>query len=437
VSAHSLTLLLLCAPVSVGAQEPDPARGELEAALRAYFGAEEADGPALQAAVRAAQGREELLEEVLRSKSFVASAGPLALHGRIDERYRFRAHEAGESDTDNDALFFGPGSEAGLQPLVVYVPDSTSTAPSVDELEKEVRAGRFVLLVPDEERDNQWKPTHHEHRRHAGPLRTLLLEHRIDPERVYFVGSGRGGHAAWTVGLLYAQRFAGIAPCNGGPACEGSYALSGGVFLENARSLVVHAVYNTSFDHGLEGCRYAARKFEEWGYRFTGIEEPAMRTMDLVEAMEKVADVTRDSHPRAIVKRFNHLDAGEHFWLRALERAPGEWDPAAKITLRGKLPTDPLQQREKLWEHVQGLCARLEGTLTAGRITIQAQGVGKLRVYFDPELVPYGKKVSVTINGKPEPPVVPKRDVATLLQHVHASGDTARLYGAFHDYRVR
>jgi len=431
VLAACSILLCLQAP---GAPAAPEARAALEEALRRYFAAEDARDPSLQDVLRAAKGQDALLEEVLRSKSFVPPAPALALHGRIDERYRFReSAEPGE----NQALLYGPASAGALAPLVVYVPDNTETASSRGELEAEARAGRFVLLVPDVERDNQWKPTLHEHRRHAGPLRELLLTHPIDPERVLFVGSGRGGHATWAVGLLYADRFAALAPCNGGPMCEGSYALSGGVFLENARSLRIHAVYNTSFDHGLEGCRYAARRFAEWKYAFTGVEEPDMRTMTIAEALTHVGEAARDSHPRTIVKRFNHLDAGEHFWLRALERTPREWDPSAKIELRAPLPKDPLAAREKLWEYVQGQCARLEGKAERERITLTAQGVGKLRVYFDPELVTYGKKLVVTLNGKAQAPVVPAKDAAVLLQHVHETGDTARLYWAFHDYAVR
>ena len=40
--------------------------------------------------------------------------------------------------------------------------------------------------------------------------------------------------------------------------------------------------------------------------------------------MEKTRPAARDAHPAEIVKRFNHLDAGEHFWLRALDRVPHE-----------------------------------------------------------------------------------------------------------------
>ena len=40
------------------------------------------------------------------------------------------------------------------------------------------------------------------------PVRDLLLQYPIDPDRVCFVGSGRGGHAAWDVGLMSAERWA-------------------------------------------------------------------------------------------------------------------------------------------------------------------------------------------------------------------------------------
>src|SRR6185503_11811853 len=110
---------------------------------------------------------------------------------------------------------------------------------------------------------------------------------------------------------------------------EGGYKQSGGVFLENARCLSVFLVFNTTFDHGIESCRYATRRFKEWGYRMESVEEPQMRQMGLKEAIEKVGATVRDPHPRQILKRFNHVQEGEHFWLRALDRKPREWDPAA------------------------------------------------------------------------------------------------------------
>jgi hypothetical protein len=427
--------------------QDDPSlRPGLEAALREYFAAERAQGPALQEVLKLAKGHDELLADVIRKKTFVQSSGPVARHGVIDARYRFR--DVGAAGTDskpaparregNDALFFGPAASASLSPLVVFVPDATSTSGYDHRLATDgTAAGRFIYLVPDEKQDNSWNPTLHEERRHVGPLRDFLLGSTIDPDRVYLVGTGRGGHATWDVGLLYPDRFAGIFPCNGGLIHEGGWKASGGVFLENAKCLDVHTVYNTTFDHGIESCRYAAARFKEWKYRFEAVEEQAFRHMEVPEAMAKLEKTVRDAHPREIVKRFNHLDAGEHFWLRALDRVPREWDPAARMTLKAPWPTEPQKQRDRIWEHVRGLCALLRGSIEGSRfvtITIEARGIGKVRVYFDPEIVDYAGKISVVLNGKMHavPPLSKKAEV--MLQHVHETGDTARLYWAFQDF---
>ena len=438
-------LALALSPQTAGEAQDGEARTKLEEALRRYFAAE-VDGPALRAALAAARGREELLAEVLRTKSFLAPSGALSRRGIITAQHRFEeapdvpepGSPAALRPADNRALFFGPAQGAELCPLVVYVPDALTTASYERELEREGTArGRFVFLVPDDEQDNEWSPTLDEHRRHVGPLRDLLLSAPIDPDRVYLVGSGRGGHVTWAVGLLYADRWAGLFPCNGGIFPEGGYKASGGVFLENARSLALFTVYNTSFDHGIDSCRMAGRKFREWGFRFEAVEEPQMRTMGLAEAMAKLEPVVRDAHPRTLVKRFNHLDAGEHYWLRALDREPREWDPGKPLQVRRKWPTDPQEQLETVWDEVARECARIEGSIQGERITVTAHGVGRLRVYFDPELVDYGRKVTVTVNGKTHAPLALERSAEVLLRHVHETGDTSRLYWAFRDYGVR
>jgi len=234
----------------------------------------------------------------------------------------------------------------------------------------------------------------------------------------------------------YADRWAGLFPCNGGLIHEGGYRSSGGVFLENAKSLAVFTVYNTSFDHGIEGCRYATKKFKEWRYRFEAVEESEFRTMGIAEAMVKLGDVTRDPHPCEITKRFNHLADGDHFWLRALDRIPREWDPAAEIRIRGEWPKDREKQREAVWNQVRSECASLRGSIQGNRIVVTTQGVGRVRVYFDPKLVDYRNKVTVTINGKTWPPLALKRQPDVLLTHVHETGDTSRLYWAYHDFDV-
>lgn len=428
--------MLLHAALAIGALgAPPQSPADLGAAVRAYLAAPDARGPELTALVAAASGREAELEQLLRTKRFVVDRAPVARRGTIEGGRFVDAHD--EHDP-NPALLCGPAAPAEPLPLIVYVPDTTTSAPFANELQRDgADRGLFVLLVPDEKRDNRYESTPAELDRHTAPLRQLLEQYAIDPDRVYFVGSGRGGHAAWDVGLMRADRFAGIFPCNGGLIHEGGFATTGGVFVENGRNLTIFTVYNTTFDHGIESCRVATRLLTAWGARFEAAEEPRMRVMGLAEAMQKLAPVTRNAHPRSIVKRFNRLADGAHCWLEALDRRPREWDPRARIEVRAAdWPKDPAAQRQVVWERVQKQCARLEGAIAGNGVRVRTQGVGRLRIWWDPELVDFDARVAIEIDGVPQRSVQPKRRLDVMLRRFWATGDSARLYWDFVDVPV-
>lgn len=427
-------LLAVAGPV---AGQVPAGRAELERSVAAYLSAEDAAAGALLAAVvKLAQGNEATLAAIVRSKSFLPATGEVALRGWLDERYRFVDGATQKGQDGNQFLLYGPARGEALLPLIVYVPDHVATEPFYRPLTEEgTRAGRFVFLVPDEKRDNKYEPSLHEHRRHAAPLRWLLLSWPIDPDRVYMIGSGRGGHATWDVGLTSADRWAGIFPCNGGLVHEGGWKAGGGVFVDNARSFAVFTVFNTTYDHGIESSRYAVKKFKEWGFRVEAQEEAQMRHMGITEAMAKLTPVVRDAHPKKIQKRFNHLEDGEHYWLRALDRSPKEWDPAARIIVK-EWPKDKQGQLEVVWEAVRKQCGWLGGSIVDNRVEVTVQGMNRVRVYLDPELVDYGKPVTLVLNGKVRRTLTAVRQVEVMLQHVRETGDTSRLYWAFVDLPV-
>ena len=432
-------VLLMLASIG-GLQDPktvptaaDEPTAQLAAALRDYFAAANARGPELAAVRRLAAGREAEREEMLRKKTFLAPGGAVARRGSIDATFRFVDDPAAK----NPFLVSGPANPTQLCPLIVYVPDAVDSQPFARELQRDgADAGCFVLLVPDEKRDNRYQPGGSEIERHVGPLRDLLLQYPIDPDRVYFVGSGRGGHATWDIGLMRSERWAGIFPCNGGLIHEGGFVSTGGVFVENGKDLTIFTVYNTTFDHGIDSCRNAARWLRQWGCKFEATEEQTMRTMGLAEAMAKLAPVVRQPHKRTITKRFNRLADGSHYWLTALDRRPKEWDPAARIVVRGEWPTDRAQQQQAIWNQVQQECGRLEGMVAGNTMRIAAQGIGRLRVWFDPRLVDFDAKVTITVNGQARAPLQPSRKLDVMLQRVHETGDTARLYLDFVDLTV-
>lgn len=404
---------------------------DLAPLLRAYFDAASPRGPELQPLCAAAANREQDLVAMLRDKTFLAARAEVERYGALRD-----GHLVDPAD-DNPALFIGPAVPTGLAPLVVYVPDAVYAKPFAGEMREAAERGWFVYFVPDSLRDNRYLSNEAELDRHTGPLRDLLLHHPIDPDRVCFTGTGRGGHACWDVGLMRSERFAAICPCNGGTIHEGGFGLTGGVFVENGRDLAVFLTYNNTFDHGIEACRHATKLLKEWGAHIESHEEAVPRGMSLAEATRTLADSRRGAHRRSIVKRFNHLADGAHYWLEALDRRPGEWDPKARIEVRDKdWPTDPALYRQKLWQVVQERCARLAGLVAGNRMRIEAQGVGKLRVWFDPELVDFDAKVDIEIGGKQVRSVQPRRRLDVMLAHVWATGDTSALYWDFVDVAV-
>jgi len=414
-----IATLALATPQAPGT----PAAPDLAPLLRAYFEAPSPRGAELQPLVTAAANREAELVAMLAEKTFLAERVAVE---------RFAAIRDGrlvQPPDDNPALLIGPEVPTGLAPLLVYVPDAVYAKPFVDEMRAAAARGWFVYLVPDSLRDNRYLSTPQELDRHTGPLRDLLLRHAIDPDRICFTGSGRGGHACWDVGLMRSGRFAAILPCNGGTIHEGGFARTGGVFVENGRDLATFLTFNNTFDHGIEACRHAVKLLTGWGARIEVQEEATMRFVFLDEATTKLASAKRTAHRRSIVKRFNRLPDGAHYWLEALDRRPGEWDPAARVEVKAAdWPKQPELQRQTYWKLVQDRCARLAGVVAGNRMRIEAQGVGRLRVWFDPELVDFGAKVDIEVGGKLVRSVQPKRRLDVMLARVWATGDTSALY---------
>jgi hypothetical protein len=387
--------------------------------------ASDARGPELQQVLQLAKGRERELIDMLRSKTYLLPQDALRRSGRIDADHRF----VETPDQANPALFFGPASSGTLRPLFVYVPDFVDTKPVIPELETHgIGKDRYVFVVPDELRQNQYLSTPAELERHTRSLRDLLLRHPIDPDRVYMLGDGRGGHATWDTGLLRSARFAGIYPCNGGLVHEGGYAVTAGVFVENGKDLTIFTEFTKLADHGIESCRNAEQLLRKWGARFELTEQPTPRLLGLARGAERLEPIVRTTYPRNVTKVWNRNADGAHHWLQGLERTPREWEPSDRITLRAPVPKEPAKVRQAVWASVNQQCARLHGRIEGNRILVEARGIGKVRVWFGPEWFEPDRKVTVVVNGKARPPLQPQRRLDVMLARVHATGDTSQLF---------
>jgi hypothetical protein len=407
------------------AQQPAPPATELATALRTYFAASDARGPELQALLTLSQGRDLELIAMLRGKTFLLPHDTVRRRGRIDATHRF----VDAPDQANPALFFGPASTGALRPLFVYVPDFVDTTTVVPELEAHgIGKDRYVFVVPDELRQNQYLSTPAELERHTRSLRDLLLRHPIDPDRVYMLGDGRGGHATWDTGLLRSARFAGIYPCNGGLVHEGGYAVTAGVFVENGKDLAIFTEFTTLADHGIESCRNAEQLLRKWGTRFELAEQQSPRLLGLARGAERLEPIVRTTYPRHITKVWNRAADGAHHWLHGLERTPREWEPSDRITLRAPVPKEPAKVRQAVWASVNQQCARLHGRIDGNRIRVEARGVEQVRVWLGPEWFGPDRKVTIVVNGKAKPVLQPQRRLDVMLARVHETGDTSQLF---------
>jgi hypothetical protein len=418
-------LWLPLASVAANAQEPTPHTTALATALRAYFAATDARGPELQAVLTLAKPNYEPLLAMLRDKTFLAPHDPVRRRGRLDANHRF----VDDRDRANPALFFGPASGGGLRPLFVYVPDYIDTTTVIPELDEHgIGKDRYVFVVPDELRNNQYLSTPAELDRHTKPLRDLLLQHPIDPDRVYMLGCGRGGHATWDTGLLRSERFAAVYTCNGGLVHEGGYAVTAGVFVENGRDLAIFTEFTTLSDHGVESCRYAEQLLRKWASRFELTEQPLPRMIGFDVGAARLEPIVRVPYPRSITKVWNRAADGSHHWLQGRGRLPREWEPGDRISLRAPVPKDPAKVRQAIWANVNQQCARLHGRIDGSRVLIDARGIKQVRVWLGPEWFVASGKVTIVVNGKSRPAVQPKHRLEVMLARVHDTGDTSQLF---------
>ena len=301
------------------------------------------EGPPLQEVVALAKGREDVLADVIRTKSFVAPH-----RGRVAARRHRRSRPfsgsrgwrdgveapspAGRHDASNAALFFGPGDSGqaraarGLRPRHDHDRGLGVVARTRGE-GREVRLPRARReagqpLEPDAggaapaRRPPARLPAHLRDRSRSRvpgrdrPRRTCDLGRGADLRGP--VGRHRPRATADSSTRAATRR---AAECSSRTRRASSFARS--TTLRSTTASRAAATRPRSSRSGDTGSRRS--------------KSPSSATWTSPRRWRDSAP-PRETRTRAeIVKRFNHLDAGEHFWLRALDRVPHEWNPSARI----------------------------------------------------------------------------------------------------------
>ncbi|RMG16656.1 MAG: hypothetical protein D6731_05670 [Planctomycetota bacterium] len=215
------------------------------------------------------------------------------------------------------------------------------------------------------------------------PLRALdLLKERlpVDTDRVLLLGYSMGGYGAWNLGLRFSDRFAGMVPLAGGLSrLENFVPRDGRVrpLLRNARMLpawVLHGERDRTVP--VRFSRSLTAELTRLGADCTYHEVPGaghvvasfLRGDELTAELRGwLAERGRDPHPRRVEHTAIAADHAASYWLRLDVARPGAWARA-----------------------------EVEGP---ARVVVQAHGVRRLTVFFDPRLLDCDEALVVEVNG--------------------------------------
>lgn len=320
-------------------------------------------------------------------------------------------------------------------PLVLSIPGAgEGAAQERSRWVAQFREGEreFVVVCPEEtaeQRGKGWGSSEVERALQLRALDEALRRYRIDPDRVFLAGVSRGGHATWELGLLHADRFAGLYANAGGPR------LIHFGWLDNLGRVPLLEVLGARDDPLLvANVRTAVERLRKAGASIVFHEDPDAGHLVGFghdgEFAGWIAEKRRDLWPKRIAHGFSRLDQGRAFWLEATRLSGKVLDPTASRpsvkTPPGRKTSDE-ELRRLFAKQVEEGVARIEGTVEGNRIELRTRKVAEVVVYLSEKLVDLDQPVEVRVNGKRRFQGKVTRDGLGLLRHVRATGDRGRL----------
>lgn len=217
---------------------------------------------------------------------------------------------------------------------------------------------------------------------HSFPFKALeyLKQHyRIDTDRVCVLGYSMGGYGTWNVGLRYPDRFAAIVPLAGGISRLENFSqrdpksrqlLNNAVmvpsfFVHGSRDRTVPPRFSKTIHEDLEklGAEHRYTEVPGRGHYLSGFLRGNELTQELIEWL---GTKVRDPNPHRVEHTILGTYHGGSYWVRIDE-------------------------------------ARLGGKAVAeasgNTITVQTEGVRKLTLFLDPDVVDVTAPVTVEVGG--------------------------------------
>lgn len=263
-------------------------------------------------------------------------------------------------------------------------------------------------------------------------LRWLLRRYHLDTDRVYLMGVSLGAYGTWGIGTHHGHRFAALLPYAGGldyrenTAAIAGLIPKGGIpkgfggglgaqsgsgrrrdLLLNLRTLPVYFVHGSQ-DTVVEplGDRKSAEELKSIGYRnWKYVEKAGWKHIPPAKEVEELVDdlvswakkKVRDPQAPELVHFAPRSDAGDAGWVVLDDFSEG---------------------------------AKLSAKLKRNSLSIEAEDIQKLSVFFNADMVKLKRSIKLSINGKRRRSIKVKPSAAVVLDSYERWLDPARLYSA-------
>ncbi|MBI5289894.1 MAG: hypothetical protein HY873_13055 [Chloroflexi bacterium] len=271
----------------------------------------------------------------------------------------------------------------------------------------------------------------------TGVVERWLVEVRrryhIDEDRVYLLGAGTGGDAAWQWAFAHPRELAGLMVEDGYPRVPLSPQLLPMLF-ENLRGVPILSVWRKSADlpdataspEGILVTRDTAvaahnRALADWapgaGFAFTTRELDAgerggMETRS-PDALRAALSARRPPPSKSVSQLFRTVDQGRSAWMRPV-RGIGEVWTHPQISV---LPAPNVDRDDFAIDVLKSKLGFLGGRIEGQTLTIEASHCERIEVLLTDGLIDFANPIRILCNGKQRFEGVVQPRLATLLEH--------------------
>ena len=281
--------------------------------------------------------------------------------------------------------------------------------------EEAARRGYIVIApeynLPGEPPDYRYKPGEHAAAELA--LRDAKRRFAIDGDRVFLGGQLLGGNMAWDYGLAHPDLFAGLAIVSGLPA---KYVDR---YRGHAERLPIYAVLGDMAPGAEEIVLPLARSLMAKAYDVTYVEYARRGLEDLPEEAPAIFDWMDRHGPRETYpKKFEAASArpcdDRFYGLVIREFNPGRTAAPEAV--------DPLGK------NLKPATLDFQVSAVSNLIRINVDGVRKLDIWVGPDLIDFGRRVEVRVNGKTFAKGQVRPDLGAYLEDLRVRGDREQVY---------